>query len=154
MALPISSSYRIFWAGKYMERAEVLARLLVEKLLHTLDMSAANPQQIMDWEEMLNAFGVYPEYLRRHGEVSGRQVVEFFVLEEQCPSSIIHSIHMARENASGAMPDDIFVVVNKLYLKLKEKSAPDALLKDPHEFLDEVIQTCMQVVGIVNRLWG
>ena len=154
MALPISSSYRIFWTGKYMERAEVVARLLAQKLLHTLDMSENNPQQIMAWEEMLKSFGVYTEYMRRNDEVAARDVIEFFVLDEHCPSSIIHSLHMARENASGSMPDDIFVVVNKLYLKLKEKNAADSLLKNPHEFLDEVMQACMLVVGIVNRLWG
>lgn len=154
MALPISSSYRIFWTGKYMERAEVVARLLAQKLLHTLDMSENNPQQVMAWEEMLKSFGVYTEYMRRHDEVAAREVIEFFVLDENCPSSIIHSLHMARENASGSMPDDIFVVVNKLYLEMKEKNAAESLLKNPHEFLDEVVQTCMLVVGIVNRLWG
>lgn len=154
MALPISSSYRIFWTGKYLERAEVLARLLDQKLLHTLDMLQGHSQQILSWEEILKTFGVYTEYMRRHAEVNGNDVVKFFVLEEQSPSSIIHCIHMARENASGSMPDDIFVSVNKLYLKLKEKTAADLLLKSPHEFLDEVIQTCMQVVGIVNHLWG
>lgn len=154
MALPISSSYRIFWTGKYLERAEVLSRLLDQKLLHTFDLAQGHTQQVLEWEEMLKTFGVYTEYVRRHVEVSGQEVVKFFVLEEHCPSSIVHSVHMARENASGAMPDDIFVAVNKLYLKLNDKGAGEALLKNPHEFLGEVMQTCMQVVGIVNRLWG
>ncbi|OGH55764.1 MAG: hypothetical protein A3G34_11400 [Candidatus Lindowbacteria bacterium RIFCSPLOWO2_12_FULL_62_27] len=152
MALPISSSYRIFWTGKYLERAEVLARLLDQKLLHTFDMSPA--QKLVAWEELLKAFGVHTEYVRRHTEVSTAEVLQFFVLEEQSPTSILNSMHMARENISGSMPDDIFVVVNKLYLKLRDKSAAEALAKKPHEFLSEVIQTCMQVVGIVNRLWG
>ena len=154
MALPISSSHRIFWTGKYLERAEVLARMLDEKLLHTMEQASGAAQQISAWEEMLKAFGVYSEYVRRHGQVSGREVVRFFVLDEQCPSSILHAIHMARENASGAMPDEIFVALNKLYLILRGKNAAEILSKDPHEFLNEVIQTCMLVVGIVNRLWG
>lgn len=154
MALPISSSYRIFWTGKYLERAEVLARMLDQKLLHTLDMAAGNPQQISAWEELLKAFGVYTDYVRRHGEVSGPHVVQFFVLDDRCPSSIIHSIHMARENASGSMPDEIFVAINKLYLELLGKNVEEQLSKDPHEFLNEVTQTCMLVIGIVNRLWG
>lgn len=154
MALPISSSYRIFWTGKYLERAEVLARILDEKLLHTLELADDHPHQMIAWEEVLKAFGVYSDYARRYGQVTAREVVRFFVLDDQCPSSIAHSIHMARENASGSMPDDIFVALNKLYLSLKEPGAAAALAKDPHTFLNEVTETCTLVVGTVNRLWG
>lgn len=154
MALPISSSYRIFWTGKYVERAEVVARVLDEKLLNSLEKSAEAHEEMLTWGEVLKAFGVYSEYLRHHGKIAPRPVLEFFVFEEDCPSSIFHSIHMARENASGSMPDEIFVAVNKLYLKLKESKARAALRKDPHEFLTDVMQICMQVVGTVNHIWG
>ncbi len=155
MALPISSSYRVFWTGKYLERAEVVARLLDQKLLHASDRADGSPREVFEWESMLKSFGVYSEFVRRHGgDVSSKEVIAFFVFEEHCPSSILHCIHMARENASGSMPDDLFVTLNKLHLKLHEPLSPDLLARDPHAFLGEVIETCMQVVGIVNRLWG
>lgn len=154
MALPISSSYRLFWTGKYLERAEITARWLDQKLLLTLDTAEGSLSQILAWEEILRAYGVHSPYLRRHGQVNARDVISFMVLDEQCPSSIIHAVHMARENASGSMPDEIFIAINKLYLKLRETGVSEELAREPHKFLSEVVETCMLVVGIVNRLWG
>lgn len=88
-----------FWMARYVERAENLARLL-----DVQQVFASDSRDPSSWRSMLLLNSDETRFLEAHETVSSASVTQFYVLDQDNPTSIISAIHMARENARALRP--------------------------------------------------
>jgi uncharacterized alpha-E superfamily protein len=88
-----------FWMARYVERAENLARLL-----DVQQVFASDSRDPGSWRSMLLLNSDETRFLKMHGQVDRASVTQFYVLDQDNPTSIISAIHSARENARALRP--------------------------------------------------
>lgn len=88
----------LFWAGRYIERADFLSRLLqATARLSSLPSSYGGDPAA--WAGALAAAGVAEAFAERGGEATETEVVRFIAVDPQNPSSILCCLERARGNA-------------------------------------------------------
>ena len=103
----------LFWMARYLERAENLARLLDV----TMVFSAASRDE-QNWQSILQLHSDADEYALYHPRVTQEGVIDFYLLEERNPNSIISCITQARSNASrlrAIISTEMWVQINVMY---------------------------------------
>ena len=88
-----------FWMARYVERAENLARLL-----DVQQVFAADSRDSASWRSILMLNSDETRFLKTHDQADRESVTQFYVLDQDNPTSIIGAIHMARENARALRP--------------------------------------------------
>ena len=88
-----------FWLGRYVERAESLARII-----DVNDTFSRNSRGIANWDAVLQLYGDEDNFRGRHGEPSAEKVVHFYLFDRGNPGSVVSSIRYARENARTLRP--------------------------------------------------
>ena len=139
----------IYWMGRYVERAENLARFLEVTLTLTLDQPDSGVEQ---WEPLVRATGDEEWYDERYPDYSPANVQQFLTFDRKYHSSIRTAISCARENARTvreAISSEAWEQLNAFYhfVRDERKSAsgpPDAT------FYDEIIQHCYLFNGILD----
>lgn len=139
----------VYWLGRYVERAENVARCVDVNLQLQLDL----PGEDRPWEPVIQAAGSATDFFRRYRHVSIENALTFLAFDIENPSSIINCVSAARENARivrEQIPAELWMVINRFYLKLREESAAEAMLKSPHLFFDEVKEFSQLAAGILQ----
>ena len=130
----------LFWMSRYTERAENTARLLnVHYETSLLPQSAAVSEY--GWVGILSLSELLPAYTARHGEVTGQGVMEFMVLDESNPASIMTCLKAARENARavrGTLTTEMWETLNQTWLEFQRMRRSGAFERDPGEFFEWV----------------
>jgi len=150
--VPRSVAYRIFWFGRQIERAEGNARLLDTKFYGMFDQPAETSEE--EWGSVLRSLGLWETYLRTGLDVTSENVVEYVIRGTSNPSSLLSCIELARENANGAVPDEIFIELNQLYIRVKDVSMDEIWRLGLHEFIQEVVRSIHTIGGVVDRRWA
>jgi uncharacterized alpha-E superfamily protein len=88
-----------FWMARYVERAENLARLL-----DVQQVFASDSRDPASWGSLLVLNSDQPRFLKTHAAISRSSVIQFYVLDQDNPTSIVSAIHCARENARALRP--------------------------------------------------
>lgn len=83
-----------FWMGRYMERAENLARIL-----DVNESFARGSSEEEVWLPILRLHGEEEAFLERHDKATAREVVHYYTLERASPNSIRSCLDIARDNA-------------------------------------------------------
>jgi uncharacterized alpha-E superfamily protein len=140
---------RLYWAARYLERAENTARLVKVYSYMMLDL----PNGVgVNWRQLVDISGA-PEQFDKHYRSSGeRNVMKFMLSDPDNSGSLISSLAMARENVRTTrdlIPSEGWEHVNELYLFAKKKLAAKTLPKDRYEFLSEVVMRCQQITGLL-----
>ena len=88
----------LYWTGRYIERADFLARLLdaTARLSALPSTYGGDPTA---WSGALSAAGAAEAFTAAHGEPSEAAVVQFLTVEPANPSSIRMCVERARGNA-------------------------------------------------------
>ena len=76
----------LFWAGRYLERAEDTARLL-DVTYHRL-LEATPAEEAQAWRGVLASVGLEDDYAERGGTLDGSGVSEFLVMDRTNRGSI------------------------------------------------------------------
>ncbi|MEM9971301.1 MAG: alpha-E domain-containing protein [Pseudomonadota bacterium] len=87
----------LFWIGRYVERAETLARLLGVGARNALLPNTSGGFR-NEWEPILQASGTRPGFDDKYGDVVERNVESYLVFDTDNPSSIASCFERAREN--------------------------------------------------------
>jgi uncharacterized alpha-E superfamily protein len=112
-----------FWMARYVERAENLARLL--DVQHVF---AADSRDSGSWRSMLLLNSDETRFLETHDRVDRESVTQFYVLDQDNPTSIISAIHMARENARALRPlisTEMWTQLNVFHRKIYALTSAD-----------------------------
>ena len=109
----------MFWIGRYVERAEVTTRLLVEH--HQLLVEDTRLDPGVGVEAMLEPLSLMPEDPDRRS-LTPAALVRIVVGDSDDPKTILGSVAAARENARTireALPGDMFERMNATHLRLQ-----------------------------------
>jgi len=134
-----------FWLGRYLERAEDLARAILAYEEIRLDLPG---QRAPGWQRLAACAGVAPE------EAAGLEPAAFVarvILDRQNPSAILGALHAARENlrrSRSLFPAECWHTVNPLYLRLGALGA-DTQRAELRTNLERVVAACRELAGHV-----
>ncbi|MCQ2914768.1 MAG: alpha-E domain-containing protein [Alphaproteobacteria bacterium] len=137
----------LFWISRYIERAENIAREIDANINLMLDL----PDEERNWDPLIQTVGSNDEFYEKFGEATIENVMDFLVLDEENPNSVISCIAKARENARCVreiITLEMWLHINKFYHRLRDKAIKDELLNNPHDFCTEIKIFCQLYVGI------
>jgi uncharacterized alpha-E superfamily protein len=140
---------RMYWFGRYIERVENTARLVNVNANLLMDLPVLVKHI---WGSLIEITGSSDIYYSRHGKADERNVIKFLLDDASNPSSILHSIRMARENVRTTreiMPSEAWEQINEFYFFVKQ-NMNIALKRDGRQgILDDIIHYCHQITGLL-----
>jgi uncharacterized alpha-E superfamily protein len=139
----------VYWMGRYIERAENVARFLDVNHNLMLDL----PQGYQDqWQPIVDTTGDRAWFEQRYGAATRDNVVKFLAFDAQYPNSIYSSILYARENARSVretISSEMWEQINTLYLLIAGESRKDVLSALP-AFCHQIRMACHLFHGITE----
>ena len=140
---------RIYWLGRYLERAENTARLLTvySNLLLDLPRGAR-----VGWHTLVEITGTQDEFDKKHKETDERSVNRFLMSDLSNYSSIMSSLSLARENARTTreiIPTEAWEQINNLFLFTRDNMGKATARGPRHQLLQEIIAHCQQITGLL-----
>jgi len=141
---------QLYWHGRYIERAEGLARLINVNAHLNLDL----PDRIAPgWETLVRISGNAALFTELHGaDTSERNVTRFLIADERNPDSIRSALELARENLRAArdlLPREVWEQMNRLYLDTRERINGTLSKRRRHEALNELILGSQLISGML-----
>ncbi len=107
---------RVYWMGRYVERAESTARLVNAYTSQMMDLPrGAEP----GWKHLVDIMGSTELFEARATGYDERATVGFLVADAANPGSILTSIAQARENvrtSRDVVPTEAWEYTNELFL--------------------------------------
>lgn len=145
----------LYWMGRYVERAENVARLLNSAFYLELDApglvddgTGAGPV-----EGLLAILGCREEFEQTSEQLDRDTVIRYLTFDRKCRCSILHMIARARENARGSQETisaEVWRQVNRFYLYLSGPRASRRLQASPTRLFDLIMQECVLFAGQVD----
>jgi uncharacterized alpha-E superfamily protein len=142
-----------FWLGRYLERAESSARVLLVTRNLALDSDLA-PRQV--WAPVIVVSGEEARYRARFGDGAledPKRVQHHLTWDEETPSSIVRSVAAARENARwirDVVSLETWEALNELHLWLRSDAGREEYDQDRHAFFRRIRQATQMVVGVMH----
>lgn len=139
----------LFWAGRYIERAEDTARLLdvtYHGLLEATPMEAARA-----WSDVLSVLRLAGDFEARGRAVDAVSVSQFLVSDTENPGSIVAAVVRARENLRSVrelVTTELWESVNRFYLDLRARNLRADIEHEPYELYSFVKRRCQTVAGV------
>ncbi|MEX0831456.1 MAG: alpha-E domain-containing protein [Nitriliruptoraceae bacterium] len=140
----------LFWAGRYVERAEDTARM-VDVTYHTLLESPPHEME-SSWFELLDVLHLAGAYAGK--PLSGEAVMEFLVLDRDTRGSIAASVARARENVRSVrelVSSELWAAVNDLHLMMAARDLRQDLADQPFELFAAIRSSCMTIYGAASE---
>lgn len=145
----------LFWAGRYLERAEQTARMVdvtYHSLLETPPAEADDAwRQLLDVLHLPSAFVAMPT--ATDDTPSATTVTRFMVSDRDNPGSVVSSIRQARENLRSVremISTECWEATNSLYLRMQGPDLTADLAQRPYEPLGDVRRGAALAVGLAN----
>ena len=135
---------RMYWLGRYVERAENTARLISVNTNLMLDLTRVG----FIWQSLISIAGVEEAFAKRFSNKDERNVVRFLL--DDPSGSIRHSIAMARENVRTTreiLPSETWENVNELFLFIGENIDSGVRRDGRHRFLAQIMRRCQTLTG-------
>jgi len=128
----------VYWLGRYIERAENVARFIDVNYNLTLgEVDTFNKQ----WSPLVYVSGDYEGFTQRYGEPTRENVLLFLTTDRENPNSIASCVAMARENARtirDIIPHAIWEQLNRFHLLVDEAAASGVPINEPQDFCEQV----------------
>lgn len=144
----------LFWAGRYIERAEDTARM-VDVTYHTL-LESPPGEVAQAYEELLDVLHLSAAYdATESGDgvvaVRPERVIEFLVLDQGNAGSILASVTRARENGRSVrelISTELWEALNDLHLALRARDLSHDIAEQPYELFRVIKQRCQTISGV------
>jgi uncharacterized alpha-E superfamily protein len=141
---------RVYWTGRYLERAEDTARLVQQYSQLLLDL----PEEVgVKWSELVRIVGAAAPFEASGIDDDERGILEYLLADPNSQPSLACSLRMARENIRNTrdlLPLESWESVNELHQFARENLAAAASGRDRFEVLAECIARCQQISGILS----
>lgn len=141
---------RIYWVGRFIERAENTARLIMVNANLLMDLPVRLP---LGWRPLMDIMGSSELFDALYDDARERNVVRFLASDTHNPSSIVSSITNARDNARtvrDTMPRITFEYINELHLYAKSELAGHLSRTRRGEVLDGITRRVQQLEGFLS----
>ena len=153
----------VYWAGRYLERAEGTARVVQVHTDTHVDLPVGED---VGWEPLLAIVGVDSAFAERYsaalegggGDERGNanaaedDVIEFLLHGEDNPSSILAAIGSARENlrtSRPVVPREAWEACNNLWLASCDHLAEAGSREGRVQWLRRIVAGCQRIDGIL-----
>lgn len=139
-----------YWIGRYIERAENTARLVMVNANLVMDL----PSGIrLGWYPVLNITGSRQLFFEHYEHANDQSVVRFLVADRRNPGSILSSLDAARENMRTSrviVPREAWESLNDLFLFARDSTSRGIAASRRFEVLDAIVRHCQQVTGLLS----
>ena len=142
---------RIYWLGRYMERADNTARLINVNANMLMDLPTRRP---LGWRPLIDISGSEALFDSLYSEASERNVCRFLTCDARHPSAITSAISAARENARTVretMPGPTFEYVNDLHLFARSALGPNLSRGKRHAALEGINSRVQRLEGFLSQ---
>ena len=140
----------VYWAGRYLERAEATARLVHVHTELFLDLPKAAG---IGWAPLLALPGSGDAFREFHGEVSEEQVVDFLATGDDHDGAIVASIARAHANlrvTQAVLPIEAWEVLNQLNSWVDETRLQAIDRRTRPAWTNQVIRQCQLLSGLLE----
>lgn len=141
----------LYWMGRYLERAENTARFINSATQVLLDLPK---EAAFGWDVLLKVAGLDELFAARSPVADEDGIMPFLIEDETNPSSILASIHQARENARTVrevLPMELWERINSLYLYARDNAARARQGRGPRgEVLSGIIGRRESIIGLLT----
>ena len=140
----------LYWAARYLERAEDTSRVAREHTNLLVDIPVSVP---VTWEPLLAITDSREEFDEHYDKVDESSVIGFLVALEDNPGSILSSVAGARENlrtTREVLPREVWQAVNDLHLFVQANHDSGVARATRAGFLERVIGEVQRVGGILG----
>lgn len=136
---------RVYWLGRYLERAENTARIVQQYSQLLLDL----PDEVgVGWDELITVFGARSTF--NQPDTGEGSVLRFFISDAESSASLAFSIRMARENLRNSrdlLPTESWEAVNELSQFARRRLGDVMDDEDRFEVLSECIARSQTISG-------
>lgn len=140
---------RIYWAARYSERAEDMARIVRS---YTTVVADLRGDRKLRWDPLVAVAGSGVRYRRDEGQTEEAAVVNHLVADRSNPGSLVSSISAARENlrtTREVFPREAWQALNNLYLYVGSESQRGVDRRQRDRFLQRVVGDSRRFDGIL-----
>jgi uncharacterized alpha-E superfamily protein len=141
---------RLYWAARYLERAEGTARIVRE---HSHVMVDLPPSVTPAWDHLLGITGGREGFDEHYAGSDETSIVSYLIADLANPGSVHSSIARARENlrtCRDIFPAQAWNAVNDLYLAAGRGADEGVHRRDRSRFLERVIAEHQRLLGILS----
>ena len=148
---------KMYWFGRYLERAESTARLLAVNSNLLLDLPLGVSQDI--WHSLIQISGADETFRERYGEADEQAVTHFILADRAHPGALINTVRMLWENTRTTreiMPSEVAEQINEFYLYVKKYLKKNLSRSRRNQILDDMMNFCHQTTGflLANMSYG
>ena len=140
----------IYWASRYVERAENVARFIDVSLNLMLESSAHGER---DWASLVHTSGDQEFFEKKYGRATAESVTQFLTFDEEYSSSILSSVARARENLRSVrdiISREMWQELNEFYLMVVQTARPGVQPEDLIDFCARVKRAGIYFEGVTN----
>ena len=142
----------MFWAGRYLERAETTVRCLEFEADSIMHLQPAHAD--LQWRRLVRALGLDGELQAAGGLSDRHQIVRFLLLDAANPGSAASAAQAVRENLRAVrdrVPIELWEEANALHLRLQALSSGSQAAQESHEVFLMVRRACLALSGVLNE---
>jgi uncharacterized alpha-E superfamily protein len=142
-----------FWLNRYVERVEVLSRMLGVNLAFQLDVELDDTER---WRPLVVVTGQEDDFLKRtpaRRADDPETVQDYLTWNEENPSSLFSSVRAARDNARTVRETislEMWETLNDLWVWLGEREAKKLYQHDRQAFYLRLRNQCLLFHGIAQ----
>ncbi len=139
----------VYWASRYIERAENVARYIDVNLQLMLDGAGTDEQ----WKPLVDTSGDAAAFRDRYGKASREKVIRFLTVDPENPNSILSCLRAARENSRtvrDTISSEMWEQANKLHLMIQEELTRNRAETAPFELFYDLRMGCHLFEGITD----
>lgn len=144
----------LYWLGRYVERADFIARL-VEATVR-LDALSARPAGEAAWASALSVTYTEEAYAAAHQTISQQPVAHFLTLDMSHPGSIVRCLEQARNNGRAvrtALTREAWTAINRLWLLFAKRVSPGGAASTL-ALVEGVMAEARGFEGAIHRMMG
>ena len=123
MMLLSRTASSLYWLGRYIERADFIARMIEATV--RLDVLSSRPAGEAAWSSALTVTETEEDFRATGAPMTQNEVVRFLTLDTSHPGSVARCLAMARDNARAvrtALSRDAWTAINRAWLMFESRA--------------------------------
>lgn len=142
----------LFWAGRYIERAESTARML--DVTYHSHLEAMTINETSSWFDLLKILHLDMAFAETDRALLADVVSEFLVFDPENQATIRNNVSAARDNLRAVrelISTELWESINAFHLRLSARNLHDDIAGEPHELYAMVRTQCQALAGVANE---